>query len=95
MEEMSAARHYAAAVLDERGDLWMLGGVSHGSAAADSTEIFDFRRRRWRKGRPLPAHLRSVGATPSNVASSVSAPADGQSMDLNQVHTTREEFDFG
>ena len=61
MEEMSVARHYAAAVLDESGDLWMLGGVSHGSAAADSTEIFDFRRRRWRKGRPLPAYLRSVG----------------------------------
>ena len=57
MEDMSEARHYAAAVLDERGDLWMLGGVN-GTAAADSTEIFDFRRRRWRKGRPLPSYLR-------------------------------------
>ena len=35
----------------------MLGGVN-GTAAADSTEIFDFRRRRWRKGRPLPSYLR-------------------------------------
>jgi hypothetical protein len=60
MEPLLEARHYAASVLDERGNLWMLGGVN-GTSAADSTEIFDFRSRRWRKGRPLPSDLRDSG----------------------------------
>ncbi len=60
MEPMQEARHYAASVLNENGDLWVLGGVN-GSNAADSTEIYEFDYSRWRKGRPLPSGLRDSG----------------------------------
>ena len=64
MPAMTQKRYQAAAVLDDKGNMWVLGGT-HGSTSADSTEIFQYapppRTGRWRKGRPLPADLRDSG----------------------------------
>lgn len=60
MADMLEKRHQASSVLDENGNIWILGGVD-GSSAADSTELYDYRRRRWRKGKPLPSELRDSG----------------------------------
>ncbi len=57
---MKYKRNRAAAVLNEEGDLWVIGGIN-GSDSAYSTEIFDFRRRRWREGTPLPNGLHQSG----------------------------------
>ena len=60
IEPMIEPRHYASSVLDERNDLWVIGGIN-GSAAADTTEIYSLRQRRWKKGRPLPSFLTHSG----------------------------------
>jgi hypothetical protein len=64
MASMTHKRYQAASVLDDRGDIWVLGGT-HDSRAADTTEVFQYqsppRKGRWRKGRPLPADLRDSG----------------------------------
>jgi len=57
---MTLKRHYAASVLDENGDMWVLGGFD-GPQSAGTTEIFQFSSRRWRRGRPLPSELRDSG----------------------------------
>ena len=57
---MIEKRHLAASVLDPSGNFWMLGGTD-GSSAAESTEIYEYERKGWRKGFPLPLALRDTG----------------------------------
>ena len=57
---MQRKRNHAASVINERGDLWVLGGID-GSDSVDQTEVFDFKYNLWRNGRPLPAALRDSG----------------------------------
>ena len=61
---MTHKRYYAASVMDDKGNMWVLGGT-HDSKNADSTEIYQYRPKprhgRWRKGYPLPADLRDTG----------------------------------
>ena len=57
---MNKKRHLAASVLDSRGKFWMLGGTD-GSSATDSTEIYEYEEKKWRKGYPLPFELRDTG----------------------------------
>ncbi len=57
---MHHKRHRAASVLDEDGNMWVLGGID-GSDSADSTEVFDFASRRWTRGYPMPSELRDSG----------------------------------
>ncbi len=61
---MNDKRHYAASVLDQNGNLWVIGG-HHDSQAAGSTEVYEYkappREGRWRRGYPLPSELRDTG----------------------------------
>lgn len=61
---MAHKRYYATSVLDERGNMWVLGGT-HNSKASDSTEIYRYkplpRGGRWSRGKPLPPDLRDSG----------------------------------
>ena len=57
---MIQKRYLAASVLDPSGNFWMLGGTD-GSSAAESTEIYEYERKAWRKGFPLPPELRDTG----------------------------------
>ena len=57
---MTHARSYASAVLNENGDIWILGGTAE-DQASDSTEVYEYAPRgegRWRKGPQLPAYYR-------------------------------------
>eukprot|EP00095_Tigriopus_kingsejongensis_P000444 maker-scaffold492_size156171-snap-gene-0.17 protein:Tk00444 transcript:maker-scaffold492_size156171-snap-gene-0.17-mRNA-1 annotation:"AT19278p" len=60
LPSMLEKRYLAGSSLDERGDLWVLGG-SNGAGAADSTEIFDFKSKTWKRGKPLPSYYRDSG----------------------------------
>lgn len=52
-------RKNADSVIDENGNLWMLGGA-FGSDNSDSTEIYNFDRNSWTRGKPLPPFLRGA-----------------------------------
>eukprot|EP00094_Tigriopus_californicus_P006154 TCALIF_05926-PA protein Name:"Similar to snk Serine protease snake (Drosophila melanogaster)" AED:0.19 eAED:0.19 QI:0/0.83/0.71/0.85/0.66/0.71/7/188/824 len=60
LPNMLEPRFYAGSALDEQGNMWVLGG-SKGGASADSTEVFNFRSKRWQPGRPLPGYYRDSG----------------------------------
>ena len=60
MPKLKHARNFASSNIDKDGNLWVIGGAS-GSKAAESTEIFDFQKQRWRRGLPLPKELRDSG----------------------------------
>lgn len=60
---MIEKRHGAASVIDENGNLWVLGGT-YDSKSADSTEIYDYKsngRGTWKQSYPLPGVLRDTG----------------------------------
>lgn len=61
MAPMTYKRNSAAAVLDEDDNMWVLGGSSTSDKAAPSTEIYQYRSKRWRRGRPMPSSLRDTG----------------------------------
>ena len=63
---MLQKRHLAASVLDSKGDMWILGGTTGLSNAADSTERYEYPRNpkgrgKWKKSYPLPQYLRDRG----------------------------------
>ena len=58
---MNQKRHLAASVLDPSGNFWILGGTDGGISHADSTEIYEYEKKQWRKGYPLPSALRDTG----------------------------------
>ena len=60
---MDQRRYRASAVLNENGDMWVIGGVSLNSSS-DSTEVYEYLPKgegKWRKGTPLPPAFRDTG----------------------------------
>ena len=60
---MAHARSYASAVLNEDGNIWILGGTAE-DQASDTTEVYEYAPRgegRWRKGPQLPPDYRDTG----------------------------------
>lgn len=60
---MSEKRYGAASVIDEKGNLWVLGGT-YDSKSADSTEVYQYSpngQGNWQQGYPLPGVLRDTG----------------------------------
>ena len=61
---MLEKRYYSSSVLDQNGNLWVLGGT-HNSTNSDSTEVYEYKPApkmgKWRKGYPLPTELRDTG----------------------------------
>ncbi len=80
-------RNRATSVLNEDGDLWVIGGID-GSDSAFSTEIFDFKTRKWREGTPLPLDLQESGIS-SHCTVSINGThvfmAGGYAGDYNQT----------
>ncbi len=64
MPKMTQKRYRAATVLNEDGDMWVLGGT-YDSTASEATEVFRYQARTnsgsWTRGRPLPDDLRDSG----------------------------------
>ena len=60
---MAHARSYASAVLNQDGNLWILGGTAE-DQASDTTEVYEYAPRGegiWRKGPQLPPDYRDTG----------------------------------
>ena len=64
MKDMREERYYATTVLNDDGNMWVMGGYA-GNNPKKATEIFKYkappRKGRWKKGKPLPADLRDSG----------------------------------
>ena len=63
IKPMSQKRFYASSVLDENGDIWVLGGTAENNQS-DSTEVYVYKPKgegSWRKGVPLPQDFRDTG----------------------------------
>ena len=63
IKSMAHARSYASAVLNEDGNLWILGGTAE-DQASDTTEVYEYAPRGegiWRKGPQLPPDYRDTG----------------------------------
>ena len=62
---MAHARSFASAVLNEDGNLWILGGAdANQDKASDTTEVYEYAPRgegRWRQGPQLPPDYRDTG----------------------------------
>ena len=60
---MVERRYRASSVLNQNGDMWVLGGVS-GNSSLDYTEVYEYLPKgkgRWRTGAPLPPAYRDSG----------------------------------
>ena len=60
---MAQRRYRASSVVNEKGDMWVLGGVS-GNSSRDSTEVYVYSPKgegTWRTGAPLPSAYRDSG----------------------------------
>ena len=62
---MKHTRFYASSVLNEDGDMWVIGGAAPGSDnASDTTEVYTYLPRgkgKWRTGPALPPAYRDTG----------------------------------
>ena len=63
IKPMNHKRYYASSVLDENGNIWVMGGTAE-DAASDTTEIYEYKPKGhgvWRKGPQLPGDYRDTG----------------------------------
>ena len=63
--KMTNQRFLATSVLNENGDIWVIGGISAGKRVfSDSTEVYKYKPRgegQWLKGAPIPDDYRDTG----------------------------------
>ena len=60
---MEFKRFYASSVLNDNGDMWVLGGTALNNAS-DTSEVYAYQPRgkgQWQKGPPLPPDYRDTG----------------------------------
>ena len=60
---MAKNRSRSTSVLDEEGNMWVMGGT-YEDGASDSTEVYVYQPKGtgyWRKGKPLPPDYRDTG----------------------------------
>ena len=63
IRSMQFKRFYASSVLNNEGDMWVLGGTAVNNAS-DTSEVYAYGPRgtgRWQKGPPLPPDYRDTG----------------------------------
>ncbi len=60
---MTQKRYYSSSVLNEDGDMWVLGGIAS-DIASDTTEVYAYKPNGegvWKKGPPLPPDYKDTG----------------------------------
>ena len=60
-DTLEYARSYAGSVANNDGNLWVLGGKSSSKLSAKTTEIYEWKDKKYVRGQPLPSIYEHTG----------------------------------